>query len=302
MTRGQVVAGKIIRRHYLVSEGTPINTVEDALAISGSLSITRGEFAVYRGQSVYSWMLRPKAFRLSRWYRHERDMVRELISTHPQEFVDDTLMVDRLVRMQHYDLPTRLLDVSQNFLAALFFACEHDREKPEESGAVFVIKGNVNDKKYYDSDSISLVSNLSNLSEKEKLELFERSPDNEAHPEEDAFNIFPATERLLQFVRDEKPYFRSRALKADLMRSYLLIPKKNNRRIVAQSGAFLVFGLVGPDRSPDLHRFQISRHQIPRASKDAIRRALEGLGITAANLFPEIDRAAAFIADRFRNI
>ena len=295
------MTSKFIRLRYRVVEGAPIRTVEDALAITGSLSVTRGEFAVYRGQSVYSWMLRPKAFRLSRWYRHERDMVRELISTHPQEFVSDTLMVDRLVRMQHYDLPTRLLDVSQNFLAALFFACDHDREKPDEAGAVFIIKGNASEKKYYDSDAVSLVSNLSNLSEKEKIELFEKAPDNETHPEGDGFNTFPATERLLQFVRDEKPYFRSRALKSDLRRTFLLIPKKNNRRIVAQSGAFLVFGLIGADRNPDLRRFQISRHQVPRESKDAIRHALEGLGITAANLFPEIDRAAAFIADRFRN-
>lgn len=119
--------------------------------------------------------------------------------------------------------------------------------------------------------------------------------------EGDDFNLFPATDRLLQFVRDEKPYFRNRALKSDLKRAFLLIPKKNNRRIVAQSGAFLVFGLVGSDRNPDLHRFEITRHRVPKKSKDLIRKSLEGLGITTANLFPEVDRAASFIADRFRS-
>lgn len=166
-----------LTRRYGLSEGSEIKSVEDALAVTSALKLTRGEFAVYRGQAA-SRILRPKVFRLSRWFRHERDMVRELISTHPQEFLADRLMLDRLVRMQHYGLPTRLLDVTQNFLAALYFSTDLDPDKPKSDGAVYVIRGNANLKRYFDSDSVSLVSNLSNLSEDEKLEMHDSAPDN----------------------------------------------------------------------------------------------------------------------------
>ncbi len=105
-------------------------------------------------------------------------MHRELISTHPQEFSGDNLMLDRLVRMQHYGLPTRLLDVTANFLAALYFACaQHDQA--EQDGGLFIIKGKkVAEGKYFDSDAVSLVANLGNLSEEEKFGIFKDVPDN----------------------------------------------------------------------------------------------------------------------------
>lgn len=295
------MAPRKLARKYGLSDGAPINTVGDALSVTSALKLTRGEFAVYRGQ-VTSKILRPGVFRYARWFRHERDMVRELISTHPQEFTSDRLMLDRLVRMQHYGLPTRLLDVTQNFLASLYFATGIDSEKPDSDGAVYVIRGSATLRKYFDSDTVSLITNLSNLSEDEKWELNDSSPDNGTPIEDDAFNRCPPADRLLQFVRDEKPYFKSRAVKGDLFKTYLVIPKKNNPRIIAQSGAFLVFGLVGKDRNPDLPSYEITRHSVPNGSKASIKKALEALGITSSSLFPEIDKAASQIAARFKSM
>jgi hypothetical protein len=229
-------------------------------------------------------------------------MVRELISTHPQEFAADKLMLDRLVRMQHYGLPTRLLDVTQNFIAALYFATGVDPDDPDKDGTVYVIRGNAGLKKYFDSDAVSLLTNLANLSEDEKWELHDGAPANGTPIENDNFNRYQVVDRLLQFVRDEKPYFRSCAVKDDLFKTFLVVPKKNNPRIIAQSGAFLVFGLVGRDRNPDLKSYQITQHRVPSSSKSTVRKAIEALGITESSLFPEIDRAAAYIAARFRTM
>ncbi|MCS5960637.1 hypothetical protein LNP74_16615 [Klebsiella pneumoniae subsp. pneumoniae] len=38
-------------------------------------------------------------------------MINELLTVQPAEFMNDRYMLDKLVRMQHYGLPTRLLDV-----------------------------------------------------------------------------------------------------------------------------------------------------------------------------------------------
>ncbi|MBW4236742.1 FRG domain-containing protein [Enterobacter roggenkampii] len=47
-------------------------------------------------------------------YASEDLAVRDIVSLHPNEFSSDKTMFDRLVRMQHFGLPTRLLDVTSN--------------------------------------------------------------------------------------------------------------------------------------------------------------------------------------------
>ncbi|MDJ1452503.1 MULTISPECIES: FRG domain-containing protein, partial [Enterobacteriaceae] len=69
----------------------------------------------YRGHSDVSYELAPSVFRKNKKgnFKHlhsESNLVREALTARPTEFVDDKTMLDKLVRMQHYGLPTRLLD------------------------------------------------------------------------------------------------------------------------------------------------------------------------------------------------
>lgn len=79
---------------------------------------------VYRGMTDYSWELIPSIARgMQGTDSLENQMVSEMITLRPEEF--NTLSnFDLLAKLQHFGIPTRLLDFSSNPLVALFFACK----------------------------------------------------------------------------------------------------------------------------------------------------------------------------------
>jgi hypothetical protein len=206
-------------------------------------------------------------------------------------------MFDRLVRMQHFNLPTRLLDVSANPLVALYFATEiaDARLEPAADGKVSYISVPRGRMKYFDSDTVSCISNLSKMSAHEK----ELIHTNLGMPTA-KFNKLPAVDRLLQFIREEKPHFRPEINADELDRLWFVLPKFSNRRIIAQNGAFLIFGLSKDQpASPGPHPIRFRDIIIPKAAKSSIRQDLDTLGIKESALFPEIDRAAGYIVKRY---
>lgn len=252
----------------------------------------------FRGEQFTGWQTQPKVFRPDvGLYEHEKSAVRDLISIHPQEFRDDETMFDRLVRMQHFELPTRLLDVTVNPLVALYFASAEYKEngKPQD-GKVQALFLPQERQRYFDSDRVSCMANLANLTVDEKREMAAAYKLNK-----DRFNRQTVVQRLLWFVRIEKPHFELKIDPKHLQQPVFVKPKMNNRRIIAQSGAFLIYGarrLASKEVDTDL---RLSRAIVPADKKPMIRDQLERLGIHASSLFPEIDKAAGFIVKRYAN-
>jgi FRG domain len=246
----------------------------------------------FRGHSRFSHRLIPSIYRDPGWIDKEDVLFKELVLRCPNDFSGQESTFQSLVKMQHYSLPTRLLDITANPLVALYFACEHEGQQ-RESGEVVVFRIPTAEIKYFDSDTVSVIANIS------------RRPSIFKLPDEDldrfAFNEDPQIHYLLHEVKKEKPYFEPYILRHHLESVVCVKPKLDNARVIKQDGAFLLFGMNGRKTEPAtvpagfLAAAAAKRLLVEPGKKAFIRKQLESLGLTQATIFPEIDKVAEFI-------
>ncbi|MCB2086583.1 MAG: FRG domain-containing protein [Sphingomonadaceae bacterium] len=273
-----------------------VSNFESALKAFDKLSREAWTNVTFRGHADASWGVEPSLFRQKpNVAEFESEMIRELISLFPQDFLTDHSMFDRLVRMQHYGLPTRLLDVTRNPLVALFFAVWEEKYD-DSDGAVLAFVASDDRCKFYDSDVVSCMANLANLKQDERDTLETTTASTIA----DLRELQP-TGRLIQFIKAEKPYFESRIKKVDLFRPVVVTAKRANQRMSAQSGSFILYGLDA-GKSPSYKKsIRTEKVVILKRAKAEIRRRLGSLGIEASTLFPEIDKATGRILEIYKS-
>jgi hypothetical protein len=244
----------------------------------------------YRGTDRVYPTVAPSLFRSKSLRKAEKDLFNSLLATHPESFREDTSTLDKLVRMQHHGLPTRLLDITSNPLVALFFASTPDIS---EDGEVVRFEFRSVDVKYPDSDRATVMANLARLTPKQKQDL-------DTSLQKDAFNQLPALKPLLHFICQEKSYFEP-AIKPEHIDGIMVIRgKHSNARIIAQSGAFLLFGeRMKFEESPKGQDIRLRKFIIKKVARERIRKELDQLNINQRTLFPSLESTAAYLKMKF---
>lgn len=254
----------------------------------------------YRGHyNKRKFRLPPSVLRSESESKKEDYYYNEMIIRNPNELQDLTHL-QKLVTLQHYSCPTRLLDVTSNPLVALFFACTNAECRNcdfAEEGEVIVFFEYEANILPFDSDKALILSALAKLKYSDKIDIYGKMVS--AHKEGRLLKSNQdSIARLYHEIKHEVPSFEESIKPLDIGVPYFVKPIKTNQRIVKQEGSFIICGLTEDveNLEQQLNKIVIARISIRK--KGAILKELDSLGINEATLFPEMDKVANYLKNR----
>ena len=226
----------------------------------------------FRGHADKTWELKPSLFRNNN-VMYEHELLKKAQNTLWLELQNTKTHLERLIILQHHGLSTRLLDVTTNPLIALYFACQENKnEKGEETDGI-VYCG------YYNDD------NFNNDEVEKTLDFINNK------------QLDPICPILPQIVSKEE-------VNEDLLtKSHFIHPPCNNKRIIAQSGAFLLLPLYEKSGTkwclnlqPLNEKDSFPKHKkIPANDKKSLLNELMRYGIHEGTLFPDMEHKIAYV-------
>lgn len=265
-------------RHDAIPAYNSINNLcAYIIIIKDYKTLNQGAHIFYRGQAK-EWRLMPKVFRSEKvssdrysFNELEKNYYYEALTRFPEEFAGLTSL-DKLAKMQHYGWPTRMLDVTINPLAALWFACS-DNEHKDEDGFVYIFKTNI--VLPYDSDRALMLACLPRFDAEERKCLYDiaesilitemqkkysnkttmfnwvqviQSDIDVEITEKQTKNWEKDTKKvwdkyLYEITRERSAFLNYHTNPKDMLSAYFVRPQMQNLRIKNQDGAFVIFGL-----------------------------------------------------------
>lgn len=257
--------------------------------------------------------------RKAEWIKNERMLYQEALRWNVISFLEDKTMIERIARMQHYQLPTRLADMSSNALVATLFACskgynDENGGTATPDGFIRVIKVMPYKMKSFTSDIIAAIAHL---------------------PLVEAKNVHPEKPNGLDYLRyevtNERPGFSmdisayvkkgqkaerekmEKLLRSEIQHVWAVKPILNTDRIRSQEGAFLVFGCrknkeplkpvfsrsnFTKKKRPSYGILQVGVVCIDGKCKQDIKKELRYFGMPEEKLYPDLSNVCSVIKDR----
>ena len=207
--------------------------------------------------------------------------------------------IEILTTMQHYKMPTRLLDTTSNPLVALFMACDKPQNYKNKGlgvGEVVVMNEAIRNVKYSDSNATTLLSSLAVLETNYKQELYEKILESKEKNDPSIYKNSIAYKRFVAEVQNELPYFDDTFFTPDvLLRPRHVKVGMINERIIAQSGSFILFGLCNYVTGEYQHLNTVSKERIFIVHKEYIEEQLNMLNINSGTMYPDKDHISVSI-------
>ena len=143
-----------------------ITSVQQFVEQVAMLELKENHTRFFRGHSDSEYEMIPSIYREPYLIKNEHRIIQDAFTYCSEYFSENETLFEKLVKLQHYDYKTRLLDVTSNALVALFFAIDSCTERSvkideDKDGEVVILDIPDDEIKYPSSDKVAILSAIS---------------------------------------------------------------------------------------------------------------------------------------------
>lgn len=284
----------------------------------------------YRGQSesrkaekegAKYFSIVPSLMHIPDVQRNEYAVFQDILRLDTNAFNDQKNYLDIHKEMQHYAEISRVIDITTQALTGLFFAVGELTKTPSKDPCVFMFSVAKDMVKRPESDGTQIKLALSTIKDDQRNHLKDAIFSYKGGIKNlSTFNKEESVKKLCYAVRKNDGVLEKIEVPEDIEDIEFVLPNMNNKRIIAQQGAFIAVGLLNDKKEVyekiephlrlpgteelDLSSMAKENYMMITIDKDKayqIKLDLERIGITKAVMYPDIQKIGQYYKRDYYN-